>query len=208
MTKALYILLAWLLGIISQPIVSRINKYYKRNDLKKVIFYDLKNLEYRLAANYHKINIHLGNIDKPKLKWIKTIYEKNIEDCPKMLIEIINKKLQFSESEFDKFTNQSKAKENINLDLKKFSLSFTESILERLSIFDAKFQKDILDIRDHNNILNEEIENAKFYFRLTFDPSCMDINNEIIKLNLEKSYNSIQERCRIIIDKIEKILKN
>ena len=47
-----------------------------------------------------------------------------------------------------------------------------------------------------------------FYFRLTFDPLCMNTNKDIIKTNLNNAYINIQERGRIIVDKIDKILEN
>lgn len=100
-----------------------------------------------------------------------------------------------------------KAAENIILSLKTYSLPFIESILEHLSVFDSKFQRDILEVRDQISILNEEIENAMSYSRLTFDPSSMDTNKDIISTNINSSYNNIGERCRIIVDKINKILK-
>ena len=50
MREALFIILGWLLGLLGAPILLRIEKYYKRKDLKIAIFSELKNLEIRLAA--------------------------------------------------------------------------------------------------------------------------------------------------------------
>ena len=74
--QTLYIILGWLLGLLGNPIVSRIEKRYKRNDLKKVIFSELKNLKLRLVANFWKIQMHLGEFDKLTLQWINNVYEK------------------------------------------------------------------------------------------------------------------------------------
>jgi len=207
MKEALFIILGWLLGLLGVPIVSRIEKYYRRKDIKKAIFSELKNTEIRLAATYYKILMHLGIRDKSSLSWLKNIYEQHRADCPKDILEAMEKILQAPDGQFNAVTSFLKAADNMSLGLKTFSLPFTESILEHLSVFDTEFQKDIFEVRDKIGLLNEEIENAMFYFRLTFDPTCMNVNKDIIRINLKDDYTNIQKICRGIVDKIEKILK-
>lgn len=121
-------------------------------------------------------------------------------------MEAIEKLLEAPAQQFEVLRDALKAKENIGLGLKSFSLPFTESILENIGIFDSRFQMDILNIRDQVILLNEEIELSMHYFHLTFDTSAMNTNGEIIRKNIKKSYIVIQDRCRIIADRIEKIL--
>lgn len=148
MREALFVILGWLFGLLSPAVVSEIGKGYKRKSLKIVIKNELNNLSFRLTGSYYLIQTHLGIKDKSSVAWVKRIYEKHKEDCPEDILEGLDKILKFPEEEFKALQNVFKATENIGLGLKKFSLPFTESILENIEIFDSKFQKDILNIRD------------------------------------------------------------
>lgn len=92
----------------------------------------------------------------------------------------------------------SRGAENIGLSLKTYSLPFIESIVEHLSIFNSKFQRDILEVREQINILNEEVENAMFYFRLTLDTSCMNTNKDIIRSNINNSYSKFKKDVKLL----------
>lgn len=206
MKELLFIAFGWLLGLLGAPIVTRIEKHYKREDFKKAIFSELKYLAIRLSSTCYKIQMHLGIRDKATLEWVKKVYEKYEEDCPKGVLEGINRLLESSDAMLNAATQFFKANESECLGLKAFSVPYTDSILESLSVFNSNFQKNIFDIRDNINILNEETESAMFHYRLTFDPKCMDANKEIIQNNIRSNYNEVQRRCRIIVDKIENLI--
>jgi hypothetical protein len=203
-------ILGWLLGILSYPIVSQIQKYLKRKDLKKAILSELESLSVRLLLQYIDLQLYFGEIDKKELEWIRNLPEKHRKYIPENLIEAVNKLLNFSEEElkFSSFLyylltyNPNKA-----IRLKTFEMPFIKSVLSNLSVFDIEFQSSIFDIWKEISILNQEIEQAMFYSRLTFDPSCMDANQEIIRYNLKNSYKFIKEKSKTIVDKIEKILE-
>ena len=88
------------------------------------------------------------------------------------------------------------------------TLPYITSILSDLSVFDSLFQNSIVEIYSQINIFNEEIEIARYYYQLTFNPSCMDVNKDIINGNLKDCYNNIQNRVRLIVDKINIILED
>ena len=207
MKEISYIILGWLLGLLSPPIVSRIERYFKRKGLKVAIFSDLKNLIVRLSITCYGIQMHLGCEDKSTLQWLKTIYEKY---CPTRAraLEAINELLNVPPEQFNEIASFTKSDANTSLSLKTCSMPFIESVLEQLSVFDSKFQANIFEIRSQLSILNQEIEEAVFYHRLTFDSLCMDTNANVIKNNLKNSYNHIQERCKIVVDKVDKVLEN
>ena len=126
---AICVILGWLLGLLSQPIVSRIERHYKREDFRKAIFSELKTLGTRLAATCYQIQSHLGMRDKEALRWVKSVYEKHKTDCPKGVIEAIDKVLQASNEQFSAVADFTKAPKNIYLGLKTFSVPLIDSIL-------------------------------------------------------------------------------
>ena len=66
-----YILLGWLLGILSPGIINYISNYYKKNTLQRIIIGDLKDLKKRLVLLPYKINSNYGTVDKELFIWIK-----------------------------------------------------------------------------------------------------------------------------------------
>jgi len=206
--EILYIIFGWLLGLLSQPIVSKIEKHSKQKEIRNAIFSELQNIEIRLVVLCYKIQTHLGKNDMETLIWIKGIYKKYKGNFPHRLLDTFEKLSQAPDDQFDEIIRTSKAEDDISISPKKYSLPYTESILEYLSVFDSNFQKNIFDIRTQINFLNDDIENSSFYFRLTFKPSCMNLNKEIIRSNLNNCYNDIQERCKKIAERIDNVLGN
>ena len=206
MKEILYIIFGWLLGLLGQPVILRIERHFKRKDVKIAIFSELKNLAVRLAATCYKIQSNLGITDRTKLTWVKNVHEKYRIDG-KDMVESLDKVLEMTDEQINAMASSRKAPEGICISLKKHSLPFIESISEQISVFEPKFQKEIFEIQAQVNILNEEIENAMYSYRLTFDPSSMKTNKDIINQNITKCYHAIEERCVIVVSEIEKLFK-
>ena len=71
-----------------------------------------------------------------------------------------------------------------------------------------KIQRLISQVRGSLSILNEEADNARFYFEKTFDSSLDEQNQKIIKSNLDYSYRNIMGMSRRLADKITDLIKN
>jgi len=177
----------------------------KKNKIKQSVLLELKNLLVRLAMTCHTIQNHLGLGNKSTLRWVKTICEKYIEGCSKDLLTTMEKLLQLPDNQFNAEMKLKESK-NTGLALKTHALPFTESILEHLLICDLKFQMGVFEVWAQINILNEEIRDADYFHRLTFDSSSMKTNEAAIKSNIISRYNHIQKRNEIIAGKIDKII--
>jgi uncharacterized membrane-anchored protein YhcB (DUF1043 family) len=202
MKELLYIALGWLLGLLSHTIVMHIGRKYKKNDLKTAILSDLKNLAVRLAAVYGKIDTHFGTRNKASLEYLKTIYEKYRDKCPQDIIDGLNKLIKSDKKNIAAVNAYSKAEENISLSFRKYSLYFIEAVSGEFSLLPIEFQREILEIRTQLNIYNELVDSTTFFYHSSFNAECMKNNSNIIKSNLENTYKEIQNRCKIITDKI------
>lgn len=202
------IILGWLFGLLGPSIQEKILRQYKKNNLRITLISELRDVCGRLIVSYYLIILHLGNCNKESFRWvydscvsIQSSYLKNIEDA-------ITGILKCEDKEFNTAMEACRGKENRSLSIKSFSLSFLESNLANLSVFDNRFTADIFKIRAQYNILNEEIENARFFYRLTFDPAAMNTNGDIIRQNLKESYEYVAKRSRIVIDLTKEFIKN
>jgi hypothetical protein len=199
----LYVILGWLLGLLTAPISFRIDRGYKQRDHQFAIYSELKNLEVRLASLSFQINTHLGTLDKSSLLWIRDIYKKYGYNSVTPEME---KVFNLSDEEFKVVMNTRKATENISLGFKTLSLPVMDALLGDISIFDMEFQRKLLELRSQIDILNQEIEYCMQHFFLTFDPSSMNINASSLNTNIKNSHQQILERCKIVIEKIEEII--
>ncbi len=206
MEQIYFILFGWLLGLLSPPIASIIEKNYKRDALKKAIFSELENVVVRLAATCQLIQTHRGTRDKESLTWIKNIYEKYRLNTPQTTLDNINKLLTVSNEEFALLTSLMKAKENACLGFKKSSLPYLESVLSDLFLFDTTLRRETLEVRSLIDILNEDIENTQYYHRLTFDSSIIGGNRDTLMKNIDNGHIEIEKRCKSIVNKIIKLL--
>lgn len=91
-----------------------------------------------------------------------------------------------------------------NLSLKKCAVPLLESKFALMSAFDQPFQNRLLEIRTHLGMLNEEVDQARFYFQLTFT-DMPSINHGIARENLSKRYQEYSFRAKVIIDHIGQI---
>ncbi len=163
MKEALFIFFGWFLGLISHPIVSRIEKYNKRKDLKAAILLELKSLIVKLAAMYFKIQMHFGHTDQSSLIWVNTIFEKYTEDGSQYRQEIKEELSKHTNKEIGEVSSFFKADENISILFVKLSIPFIESIIEHLPVFDLKFQRDIFEVRAQITIINPSLTVNPFF---------------------------------------------
>ncbi|MCK4524918.1 MAG: hypothetical protein KAU07_00575 [Candidatus Andersenbacteria bacterium] len=66
-----YILLGWLLGILSPGIINCISNRYEKDKLQRIIVEDLKDLKKRLVLLPYRVNSNYSTVDKKLLIWIK-----------------------------------------------------------------------------------------------------------------------------------------
>lgn len=72
-----YILLGWLLGILSPAIISYISNHYKKIALEKIIVSELKDLKNRLIWVPYKVYPKYGMLDEEKFNWVKEQQAEN-----------------------------------------------------------------------------------------------------------------------------------
>ncbi len=200
------VFLGWLLGLLSNPIANRILRHYNRDDLRIAISSEFKEIIVQLALLSNIILQHLGNATKDDYVWMENILKKYYqgEDSAQVL-SVLKKIIEVPENELSPLLQLFKQSGTKHLNLKLYDLPFLNSRMEDISVFDSQFQTKIFDIRSNIHILNQEIENAQYFTKLTFDPSCMNTNKDIIKNNIDNAYKNIYKRCRVIVGKMDNI---
>ncbi|MCK5580315.1 MAG: hypothetical protein KAJ18_03490 [Candidatus Omnitrophica bacterium] len=208
-TNSLYLVLGWLGAILSQIIIWWNVRCHKKRDACLLLFSELRDIASRLIATYSKIQIHLGEHDKEALTWRSVMSKKYADKQTWAIFKEFDEKIKSATDEEIKLASQIlKADGEISLSLKEYQLFSSNYILENLSLFDSAFQKKILDIKFQVNVFNEEVKNAIYFYRLTFDVSSMNVNKDTILENMRSTYLTLMKISRDITEKIDGVLQS
>ena len=192
----------WLLGLLSPIVSDGIKKRLKKKELQESFLNDLNDLRGRLIANASLIIMKFGNLNREMLEWIQS-NKHFIQEYKPGAFERINSLLELDDRKLAELNRIQKNLGSDALFLPLLKLPFIDSNINYLSIFDTKYQKQILDIRSQLHFLNEQIEQTRYYFKMTFDSDIKGDNYEIISKNLINSYLEISIISKLIITKIE-----
>lgn len=207
--EILYIILGWLLGILSPGIINRISDRYNKKALQRIIIDELKDLKKRLAMLPIMVYPKYGKLDEKIFIWIKT----QTQDF---------KEFEMSGDIKDEFEKQVKNKKKLNIFLehynsthkkdkpafhfKKMIISTIDSNLMNFGILDDEFLEKLLDIKFQLNAFNEEVQSVYEYLKMTFNSNITVDNHQIISKEIENKNLLIAEKAILIVEKINNII--
>ena len=202
----IYLLIGWGLGLFSPLIIDRIKSHFQRKELKQAFFAELKEIRYRMVCLVSNLAQGLGVHDRELYEWVYKHCVEYSGTYPKeYIIKFIETLLKSSDKEISALCQIAKDKENVGLSLKRFSTPFVDSKIDSLSLFDIKFQTMFHEIRAHIDLLNQEIDNADYCFKRTFDitdPRNFETNHE----NLMNSYQNVKNESYRIVNMISNLI--
>jgi hypothetical protein len=196
--------LGWLLGLISPKIVEAYRRPQHRAELRRSLIAELRGKQVQLLASVYQLRARVGHVDRKFLNWFQDHWgsagaDPQYEELEQLMAKIAN----LNDHELAAFVAQGKSTAPNSLSLKTHHLPFLEANLGAATMFKKMFHQRLLDIWSRIQQINEEIEQAKFYFKTTFDSSLSRENYRIICKNLEDSYQTIARFSERVIEKID-----
>ena len=193
--NAFYILLVgWLFGLLGPSILGLIKNEYRRREIKSGIFAELEGVKFLMANIVCFTSMRFGTYDKDLIKWLLPIYTSyRGETSTENSINLLNKQLKMDDAHFLLFAEGLKAEPEGGLSVKKYEIPYLNSKIGESSLFNNDFQRLSLDILSHIHLYNEEVEEARFYFKLTYQPDVIDENYERAADGAEASYLHLSE---------------
>lgn len=208
--EVLYILLGWLLGILSPGIVSSISNHYKKVSLKNIVIEELKDVKKRLVFIPLKVYPAYGELKKKHYLWIKeqtaNFSELVSSDEEKEKLNELSKQ-NISVENVVKLFNSNKISENPAFHFKKIETGIIDSNQNNFDILNSQFITKILEIKFQIRVFNEEIQSVSEYLKMTFDSSITEINHQIIKEQIKTKNYTISEKAVLIVEKINQVIK-
>ncbi len=199
------LIIGWLLGLLSPSIVLGIRNEYKRREVRSGIESELKELLNRMATVVSIIALRFGRYDKELVEWLIPLFEgyKGVNPSENIL-QLLKKQQKLDDKQFAEIVAYEKVDSELGLAVKKYKLPYLESKIGELSIFSEKSQRQALEILTNLHLFNEEVEEARFYFKLTYDSGISEENHLRASEGGNASYRNIGKRARIIVDRIKK----
>jgi len=199
MAGIIEVCVGWILGIGSSYVFRIYDRNEKKNNFINGIQAELLELLPRIVSNVYVGKRETGKLNHDVLKWIDS---KGIPEYT-----FVKHLLSYPAEEFSQaLAIMRSEKAGQRPILKMFNVDYIERNIDMLPLMDEKIQLVTITITNRLKLVNQEIENYRFYFEKTFDPESCKTNLEIINTNIEGSLNVISRELTKIADKITELL--
>lgn len=202
----LLVFLGALLGILGPVFTGGIQAKYRNSKIRKAIITELTEARFRLASIVYILESRFGTRDRKLLEWILPLLENYKGPNPSAkLVELLRKQLELDDHQLAGLAQYEKAERDGALSVKKYRVPYIESRLADLGAFNEEAQALILDIQWRLSLYNEEIDEARFYFKLTYEPGVSEENHRRATQGVESSYRNLAQMARSIVEQINKL---
>lgn len=193
------VVVGWLLGILSTPIVEWLKERRLRKQLRLGILTELSEVRVRLAMSVFTVSNRFGEVDGKLLDWFSAaiVEYQGMHPTPE-----IKKILDKHGTLTDEQLKQLYAATNTIPSFKKVRLPYLDSKIGALSLLEEPTQAILFEIRTKVDIVNEIIEDIQFYHKLTFDSSIVESNHEKVSGNLNDAIRQVGDQARGLVNRI------
>ncbi len=200
--ELLILLVGWVLGLLSPLITNAIQERKKSKALKQSILNEIDEFRIIMAGVISQITSNVNALDHELIEYLLSIFESSssVKDYDSMMQNL--KEMHKLSPEVLKHAQEQKISHRY-LSLKKYDLPYLRAKTNDLSSLDDEFQRRSFELLSLLNMFNEDIDVARYFHKLTFDVSISAEQNQEIGEGLMEQYNTIANRARIILKKID-----
>jgi len=196
------LVVGWLLGLLAPAIVDGIRRRRESNRVKAALKVELLQVALRIATACHLVQMRFGDVDRPYLIWLAGVLRRLPgANTMQSVVSSVEMQLALSEEQLAAFSVTQRAKEGGVLTLRKYAVPLLDARVSALWELAPRLQDDLLEVRAYLELFNDDVEQTRFYFQLSFQ-DLTEQNREILKQNLAGSYKAVASRGRVIVDKI------
>ena len=200
-TAILFALLGWLLGLVGPAIQEgiRLRRHTRR------IVDGIRSELLELRANCSSITVtteaKAGRLTKQLLAWHIELHGDRPLPPPLDQLGDVTKRLQqIDDSAFNLLAPRLKSPVGGGLNLKELALPYTQTKVTDLALFPDSARRRILDILSRIHIFNQQVEDSRFFFKLTFDGGLSEKNHASASAQVQASYDAASQQSRLIVE--------
>ena len=162
----------------------------------------------RLALAAAAIKFQKGGYDVAFAKWLRPIlkgyqgfYAKDVK------LDLFDQVKEWGDEQIDAVLNSGGFRDkDKGIELKKYRAPFLAEKVAHLTLFAPAFQQKALRIGSRLELINEQIDEARFYMQKTFDVDQGETNLAKLRTNAENSYVRIASMSKDAADMIGEFL--
>jgi hypothetical protein len=197
----------WLLGVLTPGIVERIRRPYRRDDLTRAVVDEMLGLQYTMAILAHRIRAFFAEASDAFIDEVLEIVEKyRGPDRDENYINALKGSRSRPET-IRAEVHRAMRRPNVGLTLKQYSIPLFVAQIGDLAICSRDFQRAVLHIRYHLDLLNQDVISAQSLFDKTFSKPT-DEDREALIANQEHCYRDACTRAEIIMRAIGDLQKH
>jgi len=200
------LLVGWLLGLLSPPLVDRIQRKYKQAEVRSAILNELRELQFTMMAFAFGVRTRMGKVDSEFLQWMTPIYERyrGSEEDKELVSRF--QQLKALPPEQLRAVQAPLVSSFRGLSLKTYSVPYIEAQYASLSLFKPAFQQRVLQVKAKLAAFNEEVAFLMRQFELTFSTLSSE-NRAVVSQNLNSGYEKLSSIAVTICRLIDEIPK-
>ncbi len=200
-----FIVLGWLLGLLSPHIIELISKPYRRSLIRESLLIELKDLRSNLAALAYLFVHQTGGLNREFIEWTQVMLgDKRNPGRELTAAEGLGGFLNFTDEQIQAVSH-AVADPRRYLTIHRFAVPFLAAHVTSLSLFSAEFQRLALEIQASVGVINEHIDFLTFNFEKTFTAGLSERNHEALQTNMQTARMATAQRAREICDKITEL---
>ena len=203
--ELLILLVGWGLGLLSPLITNGIQARGKAKKLQQSILAEIDEFRIIMAGVIYSVKSNVNALDHELIAYLLPIYESSnsVKEYEGMFNGL--KEMQKVSPE-DLHIAQMHYASHRFLSLKKYDLPYLKAKMEELSGLDDKFQRRAFELLSLIMMFNEDIDLARDFHKLTYDASILPERQQEIAEELMDQYDTIANRAKIILKKIDSLV--
>lgn len=205
MRELLYLLLGWLLGLLSPGIAERVRRKRRERDLVVAIVGELTELQYTLATAAYRLRAKVGQATNEFLDRLLPVFRSySGPDANPKFVELVTQSRELDERLRQRAHLLIDGQDR-GLALKRYEVPFLLSQANELSICSLDFQRRIFRVKGQLDLFNQHVLFVHGQFEKTFDASVMSTSSSEIERNLTEGYTRLATDAEYIVNLIDEI---
>ena len=207
-TSILFLVLGWLLGILGHAIQERNRLRHVTLRIISAISSELSELREECASLTVVVETKAGRLTKDLLTWQRRWRSDRPLPPPlDQLIEVTQRLERVDDIEFQQLALRLKVPDGRGINLRDLALPYTETKIADLELFSEAGRRRVLEILSRIRIFNQQLEESRFFFKLTFDASISAANHASASAQIQASYGAASQQSRLIVELVTLALK-
>lgn len=200
-SSILFLFLGWLLGLLGPAIQERIRLHYVTKRIIAGIISELSQLREECSGMTVVIEAKAGRLTKELLSWHRMLQGDRPSPPPLDQLDEVTRRLEeVSDSVFNQPATRLKSPPGGGLNVKELALPYTQAKIADLELFSEAGRRRLLEILSRIRIFNQQVEESRFFFKLTFDASLSAENHASVRSQVQAAYDSMSQQSRLIVD--------